>query len=151
MIETPKMTLDQLLAFGDVPTDLKNSFKRFHEMMEELSTLTDQENDHLMRAKKVSGKEISVRKVVLLELFERQAQKIFETLKSECPNHHALQNYFILLIQTLQNKLRVNTSLQLDAMKQLKEKQHVSDVRSCTDLDTTKDAADGGKGEPLCH
>jgi hypothetical protein len=84
-----------------------------------LMELTEIENENYMLDAIVANTPISLQKVDLLEEFEVKAQDIFVLLKTEASDNLALQTYFIDKIQQLQSMLRVNTTLQLDAMSKI--------------------------------
>lgn len=113
------ISLNQILKLSDVSNELAHTFNTFDNLCDMLMELTEIENENYMLDAIVANTPISLQKVDLLEEFEVKAQDIFVLLKTEASDNLALQTYFIDKIQQLQSMLRVNTTLQLDAMSKI--------------------------------
>lgn len=113
------MTLNEFLSFNDLSPELCALIENFEVLCEEIGTLTDQENTNFMAGIDVRAIVISSRKEALLKSFEKRAHNIFELIKAEAPHNVTLHNYFLSRIGGLQDKLKVNTSLQMHAINQV--------------------------------
>ncbi len=116
------MTLNELMALGNVTPELSEDMLSFEMLCRKLCETTDSENDSYMSGAIEESTAISIRKVELLEDFESRAHDIFAKIKEVAPTNFSLQAYFITAIQEVQRKLRVNTSLQLHAMTQIHQR-----------------------------
>ncbi|MGB0719125.1 MAG: hypothetical protein ACPGRX_01545 [Bdellovibrionales bacterium] len=111
--------LHDVLDLMDLPAERLESVRAFDGLCDALLELTDQENEYFMADVFYENKEISMRKIELLAVFEEQSRALFALITGDFCDHLALQAYFVEKIQLLQDKLKVNTSLQLHAMGQI--------------------------------
>ena len=114
------MNIETLLMMGQSNQILKKEILSFDTLCDELSTLTEQENHGFLSGDR--NLKVTTRKLKLLNFFEYEAPRIFNLLKEQAPHNHALHDFIIDKIQNLQDKLKVNTSLQVHAMSALQNK-----------------------------
>ena len=110
------MKIEQLLTFSDLSDELRQDIRDLFKLCDKLEELVLKENDLLM----ADGHEVDTQsvylKINLLGQFEEQAPLLFERIKDEASTNYALHNKLVTRVQTLQEKLRINTGLHLHVM-----------------------------------
>lgn len=111
--------LEKIFESDTLPQDLMALAEYFDSLCDSLLALTEQENETFFSGDFSPAGEASARKTALLTVFEEQAEKIFEAIRDHAGHNVPLQRYFIKRLDVLQEKLRVNTSLQIHAVDQI--------------------------------
>ncbi len=125
------MTLDHILEKSDIASSLCNQMRDFEQLCHELSALAEEENNRIMAETFSPDTHYTVQKITMLKTFEEEAPRLSKRISTELWDHEMLQNHFVKMIEDLQRKLRINTSLQLHTMEQIqarKRKAHEGQV-----------------------
>ena len=119
----------------------------FVAMCEDLERLINRENTILLDKGTVAFDGMFVRKINMLNKFEKDIRNVLSLAKGQATENISLQRMLVNKIQQVRRVLSINTTFQLrDLKKRTKRMAALKD----TLLDFSKQS-EGGKGDVACH
>lgn len=113
------MNIEHVISQEAISPDIYGILQAFEDLCDELCVLTDRENEMLMRDNEFSDLDMSLRKISLLQTFDDKSRLVLSHLGDGLSDQVGVHRYLIQKIETLQQKLKVNTNLQLHVITQM--------------------------------
>ncbi|MFP4098537.1 MAG: hypothetical protein ACLFP8_06055 [Alphaproteobacteria bacterium] len=136
---------DSETILKDVDTENKNRFFDFLQMCDDLEKLISRENVILLDKGAITFDGLFVRKINMLNRFERDIREILLLAKEKEPDNLVLRRVLVEKIQDVRRTLSINTTFQL---RDLKKRTQRMDSLKNTLLDYSKQSKEG---DTACH
>ena len=114
-----KDALNKHIEKSEIDRAARQRLRLFFYLCDEVENFTDEENIKLLSGRIHSNFELMHQKLALFSRFENNTKKIAEDFETALAENITLQQYLLSRIETFQEKLKVNTGLQLDALNEL--------------------------------
>lgn len=115
------MTQEPIIISGDLSEKLSGHIADFDVLCRRLTALTEMENMTLASEGIFADTSHSIKKNMLLRLFEREAAQVLMLISNEIPPNVDALRYFAGKLESIYNQLKINTKLQLSIMGEINQ------------------------------
>ena len=113
------MTKEPVLISGDISETLSEHIVNFDVLCRRLTALTEMENMTLAADGVFADTSYSIKKNMLLRLFEKEASHVLTLISNEVPPNVDALRYFSKKLENVYNQLKINTELQVSIMSEI--------------------------------